>query len=466
MPISLTRPQVILAKLIHRLVGLRADQRGTVAVMMGLLLPILIGGFGLGFEISNWYLNTRSMQNATDAAAIAAASNGGSNYDVEAKAVAAQYGFVSGPNNVTVTASNSAACPAGGNTCYSVTISSVVPLYLSQVVGYKGDTTVNGANEKTLTSTSIAQQTSAPVPLCLLALGTSGQAIRNNGGPNANFTGCNVMSDSEAQCNGSNLQANIGMAHVSNSGCGNTQYSDVPTVPDPYSALASNIPSNPCSKYPQEPTKKNDPALPAANQWSGAINLSGNGVGNGMVCGDLQLTNNVIIHTPDNLTGATLVIENGQMDLNGYTLSTDNGSAVTIVFSGTTGSYTHVPTDNSSGGSGVLNIQAPSSASAPFPGIAIYQDPKLTTGVDVSYAGNKPTWNITGAVYMPNASVTISGAINKSANGADCMVMVAKDVTINGTGSIYSQTPDGSGCKLAGLNMPTATIPSRGQLVY
>src|ERR1019366_5682928 len=108
------------------------------------------------------------------------------------------------------------------------------------------------------------------------------------------------MSDSEAQCNGSNLQANIGIAYGSNSGCGNTQYSFVPTVPDPYSALASNIPSNPCSTYPQEPTKKNDPALPAGNQWSGTINLSGNGAGNGMVCGGLQLTGNVTINTPDN----------------------------------------------------------------------------------------------------------------------------------------------------------------------
>jgi hypothetical protein len=67
---------------------------------------------------------------------------------------------------------------------------------------------------------------------------------------------------------------------------------------------------------------------------------------------------------------------------------------------------------------------------------------------------------------MPNASLTISGAINKSANGADCMVTIAKDVLVNGTGSLYSQTPDGSGCKSAGLIQPTATIPGRSTLVY
>lgn len=475
MPISLARPQIIISKIVHDLASLRAEQRGTIAVMMAFLLPIMVGGLGLGFEVSNWYLQTRSMQNAADAAAIAAASNGRSNYDVEAKAVTAQYGFVSGTNNVIVTASNTAACPAGGNTCYSVTISSVVPLYLSQVVGYTGDTTANGVKEKTLSSAAVAKQATVQQPICLLGLSQAGQALRTDGAPNSNFTGCSVMSNSDANCNGSNLQANYGLAHGTNNGCGNKQESGVPIVPDPYSALATNIPTNTCGSganaYPQEPVKKKDPALPAKNNWSVSKSLSGNV----QMCGDVQLTGDVIINTPDNLIGATLVIENGQLDLNGHTLSTANGSAVTIVFSGTAGNYTHAPIDNSGGGGqsiicgtngSCLNIQAPSSPSAPFASIAIYQDPNMTTPTNFTYAGNSPTWDITGAVYMPYASVDMKGAINKSANGAVCMVMVANDVTVDGTGSIYAQTPDGSGCKSAGLNMPTATIRGRAQLVY
>ena len=205
MPISLSRPRNILVKVVHDLGSLRADQRGNIAVMMAFLLPILVGGLGFGFEASNWYLQTRAMQNAADSAAIAAATNASSNYDVEAKAVAAQYGFVDGTNNVTVTASNTAACPAGGNTCYSVTITSMVPLYLSQVVGYAGDTTVNGVKEKKLSSASIANQSTIQQPLCLLTLATTGTGLRSNGAPKANFNGCSVMSNSAATCNGSNL---------------------------------------------------------------------------------------------------------------------------------------------------------------------------------------------------------------------------------------------------------------------
>jgi Flp pilus assembly protein TadG len=461
--------RINVVKIIPSLVRLRADQCGGVAVMMGLLFPVLLATFGLGFEISNWYLKTRSMQNAADAAAIAAAANGEDNYNTEAAAVASHYGFVDGTDNVTITASNTATCPAGAGInppCYSVTISSVVPLFLAQFVGYTGDTTLNGAPEKLLTSAAIAVQKTKQQPICLLTLSQSGQGIRTDGAPNSNFTGCSVMSDSASTCNGSNLQATYGLAHGSNDGCGLKQKSDIPIVPDPYLALAINIPANTCGSganaYPQEPQKKNDPALPSTNRWSGSKSFSGAV----QMCGDVQLTGDVVITTPDNLTGATLVVENGQLDLNGHTLSTANGSAVTIVFSGTAGDYVHAPTDNSTGQGGILNIQAPSSPSALFPGVAIYQDPSLISGVDITYKGNNPAWDLTGAVYLPKSNVQMSGDVNKSSNGADCFVMITNTVRINGTSNIYQQSPNGEGCKQAGLNMPTATIPGRSQLVY
>src|SRR5258707_13541258 len=64
---------------------LRADERGAVSVMMGFLMIPLLGSLALGFEVSNWYMTIREMQNAADAAAVAAATNGGANYEVEGK---------------------------------------------------------------------------------------------------------------------------------------------------------------------------------------------------------------------------------------------------------------------------------------------------------------------------------------------------------------------------------------------
>jgi hypothetical protein len=258
------------------------------------------------------------------------------------------------------------------------------------------------------------------------------------------------MSNTGATCNGHNLGADYGDAHYTNNGCGIVPSSNMPVLPDPYASLASNIPSNPCAgSYPQAPAKKNqDPPLPNSNLWSGTKSLSGNVT----MCGDVQLTDDVTINAP---SGAVLVIENGQLDTNGYTIKTSSGSSMTVVFTGTNDAgYTHAPT-----GGGTLDIQAPSSG--PWSGMAIYQDPAITNGVNIYEAGNSPTWDITGMVYLPNASVTFSGAVNKSSNGASCFGIVANNLTINGTGSILAH----GGCADAGLSLPSASVPGRGKLV-
>src|SRR4029077_15095942 len=101
-------------------------------------------------------------------------------------------------------------------------------------------------------------------------------------------------------------------------------------------------------------------------------------------------------------------------------------------------------------------------SSGPWSGVALYQDPSLTSGVDISAAGNSLTWDIPDLVDLPHSNVTFSGAVNKSSNGTSCFAMVVVDITINGTGSILAH----GGCAGAGLAMPTGQVPGRGQLVY
>ncbi len=439
-----------LNKVARGLTQLGKSERANVATMAALLAPVLVGGLGLGAETANWYFTERAMQNAADEAAVAAASNGQSNYASEALAVSANYGFTNATNNVTVTATNTAPCPGGGNTCYGVTVTAKVPLYLAQIIGYTGNTTINGNRAELLSATAIATTGTTTRNYCLLALNSIGSSIVGNGVPNTNFAGCNTMSDSSAVCHGHDMGADFGDAHITDSGCGVVQESNVPTVPDPYSHLATNIPPNPCGgNYPQEPAHHNDPALPSSNQWGTDQNLNGNV----FVCGDLQLTSDVTINAPN---GATLIIENGRLDTNGHTIRTANGSTLTLVFSGdNSGSYVHAPT-----GGGTMDIQAPTSG--PWSGVAMYQDPSLTTGVDMSAAGNSPTWDITGLVYMPHANVTFSGAVNKSSNGTSCFALVVGDITVNGTGAILAH----GGCDQAGLSMPSGQVPGRGVLVF
>ena len=128
------------------------DCRGSTAMVFALAMPMLIGGLGVGFEISNWYLVQRGMQNAADAAVLAAASNAGANFNVEGTAVAAQFGLVNGVDGVAVTIAQGVTCPTGGATCYSATITKSVPLYLSPVIGFAG----SGDGKKDLVATAVA----------------------------------------------------------------------------------------------------------------------------------------------------------------------------------------------------------------------------------------------------------------------------------------------------------------------
>jgi Flp pilus assembly protein TadG len=184
---------------------------GATSIMFALALPAAVGVAGLGVEVSDWYMTQRAMQNAADAAVLAAAANGGSSYGSEAQAVASAYGFTNGSNNVAVATSNAAACPSGGNTCYSVTISGSVPLQLARAVGYTGNVAL-----------SASASASGGTTYCMVALASSGTspAIQTNGAPKANIAGCSLMSNTGATCNGHNLGADIGSAHGINSGCG------------------------------------------------------------------------------------------------------------------------------------------------------------------------------------------------------------------------------------------------------
>lgn len=433
--------------------GFLHDRRGVVVLLVALALPVLIGTMGLAAEASYWYMHKRSMQNAADAAAIAAATNSSSTYAAEAKAVAANLGFQDGLGNVTVQVANPATAPGCSANCYTVTVSDKVPLFLSQVAHYDG---TNNSGMTVLAASAVA--TSAYVkarPFCILALADFplvGPVVGITGAVIANLNGCNVMSDSNAICLLTNLNSNVGDAVGGNLGCGIVQHSNMPYVPDPYSGLASNIPADPCGGvYHWEPVLG---SLPASNQWSGS-----KPPGTYQICGDLQLTGDTTITGPGN---TLLVIYNGKLDtssgllslLTGHTLQTASGAGLTIVFSGSNSllGILHTPV-----GSGTLDIAAPTSGS--WSGIAIYHDPALTVGVNLPSLGVGPTWNISGMVYVPNSIVALAGAVNPATNGARCFGMVVGTFAA-ALGSIF---PNNNQCSAAGLIPPMGGI--RGTLV-
>src|SRR5258708_8817259 len=199
----------------------RRDRGANVAVIFALALVPTLGVFGLGSEGSYWLLTHRAEQNAADAAVMAAAqagqadsalstlggapcSGGTDCYKYEGKAVATNYGFTQGANNVTgVEVLNGQTCPAtatasgsvGATRSYYVIITNKVPLYFVNAVGYRG---TNGSGLQTIQAVAWAGPTNESVPVCVLALGPDAggkSATLLQGAPDSNLGDSAIFSD-------------------------------------------------------------------------------------------------------------------------------------------------------------------------------------------------------------------------------------------------------------------------------
>lgn len=424
--------------------GFARDCRGTISLLTAFAMPALIATMALGTEVSYWLTVSRKLQNAADSAVIAASIDSSAAYLLQAKAVAARYGLVDGAGGVAVIGSNAATCPTGGTSCYSVTVSTTLPTYLGMVVGYVGNGTVGGASGTQLSAIAFARPSATSHEYCLVALASNGAdpAVSASGAPDAALSGCGVMSNTNARCDGHDLGAAYGDAVGTNNGCGAVQTSNVKRFVDPYASIAAALPSDTCGgAYPQTPAS-------SVVKWSG-IRILGSVT---TICGDLQLTGNVSIVAPSD---AVLIIRNGKLATQGYDFKTAVASSLAIVFTGSNDAlYQHIPD-----GSGALDIAAPTTGT--WSGIAMYQDPALTSGIQMANAAASPTWAFSGLVYLPHADLDFRGSVGKSGTGKRCTVIVANSVTIKGTGLVLSTEE----CGAAGLTAPTNGASGRGVLV-
>jgi Flp pilus assembly protein TadG len=471
---AVTGNDLIFNKLTQRLVRRFAlDRRGNIAPLVALLIVPLVGLMGVATEGGGWFLIQRAAQNAADSAVIAAAtngSNGGTDYATEAKSITSSYGFNDGTNNVTVTVPSptryASVTSCASSPCYRVTVTKAVPLNLLRIVGYSGNTTVNGGAGQIIAATALATAEVVNGPACLLALG-SGDAV-DGSGLNHSTIGCNIMSNGNSPyCNGTNgltdgWSDSAGSPQNAQHSCSSDpshQAGGLSPYPDPYQGvLTANPPTNPCSNY----YPSSNANFPGGNKIQGTPGWDGS---EKVFCGDVQLSGNVT------LSGAStvLVIENGTLNLNNYTLSTASGAGLTIVFTSpnpTSESYTSGGTPSNfvigGGTNGILDIAAPTSGT--WSGIAMIQNAQLPVQ-SVTYTGNNPTFKISGVIDAPALDLTAKGAVNKSTNGYSCFTLVVNTLQINGTGDLFYVNAQLQ-CAQAGVNTIEVPAAFLGKLVY
>jgi Flp pilus assembly protein TadG len=464
--------------------ALIADRGGNIAILTALMLPVLVGACGLGSEVAYWFYSARAMQNAADSAAVAAATNGSSSYATEAQAVMSLYGYQNGAGEVTVSASNAAACPAGGSNCYSVTITKLTPLFLSQIVGFKGTTTVNGVPYTRLTATATAA-IEANGDACVLVLDPTGNAMSTTGG-NTTLSNCDLQVNSNSSdaltTTGGVITASginvVGGYSQTGGKLTPTPTTGAPPISDPYAGLyaQNNVASIGSQSQPCTTT--------AAKTFVGG---SGS-LAAGNYCGGISVTGSTVTFTPGpnnqyngvTISGGTVTLAPGiynGLSITGGKVNLLPGTYVITAGTGETGETSEPPvftglsntggqlsgtgvtfvlTNNDDGGSyatasltgGTTNLTAPTSGA--WAGMLFYQDP-TTPENSAKFTGGNSTY--TGTLYFPTQSMNYTGGSNNST----CTQIVTYELTLTGGSTI------GSSC--TGTGVQAIPVKGRGKLV-
>lgn len=395
-----------LRRLIRRF---RRRAEGSVLPSFGLAAIPILGFAGAAADYSSAALDRARLQSALDAAVLAGAADGTSNWTtVASDTFRSAYLARSGsPTPVFSSSGNS----------YGATVSKTAAASFLTPVGYRAITV--GASTRALVSAPEAETS------CILSLGkglsVQDESMTFSGSPNVALAGCALRSDTSMKCNGHDTGALASVSAGTTTNCSNPQAS-ARIVPDIYKSLAANITTR-CSSTASN--IKWTPGSPPASSKMVTIYLADRTEYH--VCGDLTLSGS------GSLTGATpaldtiIVIENGRLILANNAAVTAARTAIVLTGNNTVASYLDFPNGNGQGAS--LTLSPPTASTDPWAGMTIYQDPGLTYRVDTSF-GPGATLAADGIVYMPNASLSLGGNAGSSSGG--CTKIVANTVTIGG----------------------------------
>lgn len=398
---------------------LAADRNGAVAVMVGLLLPLVVGVAALAIETGLWFAERRDLQNAADAAALSGA------FELTAgrRTTVTQSALADGRRNAADAAFTVRTPPTSGRfignaSAVEVTVTRTQTLLLSAL--FMGDLQV-GAR-------AVARIGSLGDP-CILAL----ERVESSA---AEFTGSAdiVLKDCGVKANSSSAQAltisgsssltaqfveTVGGYQVSGSGqlnVGNT-LTNAAATDDPFRALPNpTVGSCNHSNYKQ----------------NGAATLSP-----GVYCNGLDLGAQARV----TLSPGVYVVKGGSVKINGG--AQISGSGVTIFLTGSSGNYAQMDIN----GGAQVDLTAPNSGT--YAGVLFFQDRNAPVGGDNKFNGGS-SMSLNGALYFPGQQVDFQGNTN---NAGGCTRIVADTITFTGDATL------GNACASLGLTAAGATPP-------
>ena len=420
------------------------NKLGSVLMMSGLMMPVLIGFVGLGVDVTLWYMAKRQIQTAADAGAISAAhtmAKGGT--DTEAKAAAdvdvAMNDFVAGGSNTVVTniPPTTGAYTASSDAAETyVTLSQ--PLYFMALFG---------TGPIDIGARGVAAKLASGVGSCILGLHPTMDGAVEFSGTSDSVVKCGVTSNSNSDesiyiFGNADLDADpiYASGDITLQGSPDFTYDEPPVTyaypaDDPYENLA--IPADPVDCDQGNPgwgeyTHIDDDPVAVLNP--------------GRYCGGIKITNSVVTFNP-----GVYLLDRGDFETSGT--STINGTDVTFIFTSTDGAgalYDPAEIGNLKivGGT-IANLSAPTSGT--YQGMLFFQDQRAPCCQGVPLITNEvlcgSEMNLEGAMYFPNQEIVYSG-------GGDlmdsCLQIIGAKVTFTGTSYINSTYEN---CLAAGVDL-------------
>lgn len=400
--------------------SLRHDVRGSVAIHIAIVSTVLIGMASLGIETGVLFLKQRNMQAAADAAAFSAAlaraSGKPADFRVEARAVAAAYGYVDGKGGTTVTVN--APPNSGPNSANAKAVEVIVgqPQEVSLMRAYR-------AGEVRVGARAVATVGGGP-SYCMLQLDTDARrGFEMDNGARATLENCGIAVNSGdrhafSMSGGARLYTNkvsvVGRASVSNGARIDPEdalVTDQPAVSDPYADVKS-------------------PGFHGCDQGKERTYNWGDWVmWPGVYCEGVTLRNAARVTMKPGL----YIIDRGTFEVEGGTVL--NGQGVTIILTSSEGEH---PATVDIGGGATVNLSAPTSGD--MAGVVFFGDRLKPDGHDMNQFRGGADITLTGAVYFPRAAVTFE---NGAGNASTCTQLIAATIELKGGSKFRSNCPTG-----------------------
>lgn len=408
-------PRTALSVSCAQAVAMSGDRRGSVALLTGIMVPVLVMSVALGVEITSWSVGKVQLQRIADLSAWAGAMQYASLNDPQmATRVAADVAELNGVSGATVRTWSAGTLTTTDNLVTAQLVSGVHSASDNAIkVTVKRSVlkTLSGIfpstqQSVTLSAVSYAEIMSLGPQPCIVALGggvdgtVTGVDIGLLGNATLNATGCSVRSNDVISQSGSgsiNAPGVYAGGTISGSVCCDL-HANAGQIPDPY---ANNI------------------ALQAA------LALVPLGIGTA-VSVKSNATQNIV---PGSYSGwnvqGTLNLAPGLYLINGNfsagAQANVTGTGVTIIVSGTV----------STGGGASLALSAPTITPVgnAIPGVLIAGN--STNGM--TFQGNS-TAPLTGVIYFPRANLSFGGTSGGGSSG--CTEVIAASITLKGASNL------------------------------